>query len=228
MHVIADSVIGIGLHGVLFVWLCLCQGLRYHTASNARKRADRQKQILELRRATKFLASSARSQYDACASPSDNLASYFDEYGDLQGTTMYNSLKHDPLGDGCADFLLPKVFLCAIGSFTTVVTSLFRFSCSDLEDNCKLHGFLSRFVSDPDLFGEYNEVFVVWSVTQLVILALWAVLIIKEALKTGEILKREPFLSTRPVQLSYRILMSILVLGIASFVLPLSLDLISR
>jgi hypothetical protein len=223
MHVLADSVIGIGLHGVLFMWLCLFQGIRYHTASNARKRAEHQKQILELRRATKLLASYGSSQYNSCASPSDHLASYFDEFGDLQGTTAINiRLKHDPCGDGCADFLLPKLLLFLVGACAVVVTSLFRFS-----DTSDLDGILNAFSIDPAFLSEHRKVFIASSLTQLAILALWAILIVRAALKTGALLRKEPFLSTRPAQLAYRVLMSILVLGVASHLLPFTADAIS-
>ena len=227
MHVMADLIMGIGFHGLLFTWLCLCQGLRYHTASHARKRADHQKQILELRRATKYLASSESSQYNSCASPSDHLASYFDEFGDLHGTTAINiRLKHDPCGDGCVDFLLPKVLLFLIGICAAFTTSVFRYSCSFIEDENSSHNMMERLVFERTILINftYNEVFVLSSLAQLGILSSWGILIVKDALRTGVLLRKEPFLSTRPAQLAYRVLMSILVLGVASFLLPFLSD----
>ena len=228
MHVIADSMIGIGFHSVLCLWLCLCEGLRYHTAKAARKRAGHQKQILELRRATKALAESGVSRYSACESPSDYLTSYYDEFGDMDnsGPSAYMNLrlKHDPCGDGWADFLLPKMFLFILGACAVVVTSLFRFSCSAIDDESILDGVLSGSATGS-IFT--RKVFIVSSITQLAILALWAVLIVRAALKTGAQLRKEPFLSTRPAQLAFRIMMSILVLEIVSFLLPLSADMIS-
>ena len=38
-RVLADALFGVRVHGSLFLWLCLLQGLRYHTADIARKRA---------------------------------------------------------------------------------------------------------------------------------------------------------------------------------------------
>lgn len=217
MRVLADSLIGIGLHGVFFMWLCLFQGIRYHTGSNARKRAVHQKEILELRKATQMLSSTGHSQYSSLASPSDHLASYFDEFGDLHGTTAINiRLKHDLCGDGCADFLLPKLLLFIIGACAVVVMSLFRFSGTDMLD-----GILNAFS-----IAGHREVFIGSSLTQLGVLTVWAILIVRAALKSGASLRKEPFLSTRPAQLAYRVLMSILVLGIASCLLPLAYDII--
>jgi hypothetical protein len=47
-HIAADATIGIGVHGILFVYLCLFHGFRFHTATVSKKRADHQRQILQL------------------------------------------------------------------------------------------------------------------------------------------------------------------------------------
>jgi hypothetical protein len=36
------------VHGILFVYLCLFHGFRFHTATVSKKRADHQRQILQL------------------------------------------------------------------------------------------------------------------------------------------------------------------------------------
>jgi hypothetical protein len=48
LHIAADATIGIGVHGILFVYLCLFHGFRFHTATVSKKRADHQRQILQL------------------------------------------------------------------------------------------------------------------------------------------------------------------------------------
>lgn len=48
LHIAADATIGIGVHGVLFTYLCLFHGFRFHTAAVAKKRAEQQRQILQL------------------------------------------------------------------------------------------------------------------------------------------------------------------------------------
>jgi hypothetical protein len=48
LHIAADATIGIGVHGILFVYLCLFHGFRYHTAAVSKKRAEHQRQILQL------------------------------------------------------------------------------------------------------------------------------------------------------------------------------------
>eukprot|EP00557_Chaetoceros_sp_GSL56_P006505 CAMPEP_0176504310 /NCGR_PEP_ID=MMETSP0200_2-20121128/15861_1 /TAXON_ID=947934 /ORGANISM="Chaetoceros sp., Strain GSL56" /LENGTH=1635 /DNA_ID=CAMNT_0017903725 /DNA_START=200 /DNA_END=5107 /DNA_ORIENTATION=- len=231
LHIIADSLIGIGFHSVLCLWLCLIEGLRYHTATAARKRAMHLKEILELRRATQFLAKEGASKYNSIDSPSHHLTSYFDEFGDLHGSGpsawMNLRLKHDPFGDGWADFLVPKLFLFIMGICTVIFTSYFRFFSTDVTNTGIFHSILLRFSIDPPFLKDDYFVFTISSSVQFIILALWALLIIRAAFKTGAILRKEPFLSTRPAQLAYRVLMSILVLGVTSFVLPFSVDLLS-
>jgi hypothetical protein len=231
LHIIADSLIGIGFHSMLCLWLCLCEGLRYHTANAARKRATLLKEILELRRATQFLAKEGATKYSSIDSPSHHLTSYFDEFGDLHGSGpsawMNLRLKHDPCGDAWADFLVPKLFLFFMGVCTVILTSYFRFFSSIITERGIIDSILLRFSVDPSFLKDKYLVFKISSAVQFIILALWAMLIIRAAIKTGTILRKEPFLSTRPAQLAYRVLMSILVLGVTSFVLPFSLDVLS-
>jgi len=228
MRIIVDSLVGIGFHSILCLWLCLLEGLRYHTAKSARKRADHQKQILELRRATNFLASSGVSKYSSIESPSTHLNSYFDEFGDLHnaGPSAWTNLRleHDMCGDGWADFLLPKLFVFFLGACAVIMSSLSRFSYFMMHGTSMVDGVLERFSIDASFLMKHHRVFVFSSVVQIAILGLWAVLIIRAALKTGKLLRKEPFLSTRPAQLAYRVLMSILVLGVTSLLLPIFTD----
>lgn len=48
LHIAADATIGVGVHGVLFVYMCLFHGFRYHTGAVAKKRSNHQRQILQL------------------------------------------------------------------------------------------------------------------------------------------------------------------------------------
>uniref|UniRef100_A0A7S3PV14 Fungal lipase-type domain-containing protein n=1 Tax=Chaetoceros debilis TaxID=122233 RepID=A0A7S3PV14_9STRA len=217
MHFIADSIIGIGFHSFLCLWLCLCQGLRYHTAKSARQRADRQKEVLTLRRAAMYLSSSANreSMYNSYGSTTDHVASYYDEFGDVHGSWKSLRLKHDPCGDGWADFLLPKMALLLLGASAAIFSSALRFSC----DFGKSYEW-----STIAATKELPDTFVVASIFQVAILSLWCILIIRAAVRTGHLLRKESFLSTRPAQLAYRILMGILILGICSVLIPLIID----
>ena len=99
MHIIADSSIGIGVHGILCIWLCLLQGLRYHTADMARKRAENRKQQVELWGTINYLRTSSQPIDSASRILSDNNQSYYDEYGDFNGSgaSWGNvKMKHDP------------------------------------------------------------------------------------------------------------------------------------
>ena len=62
------------------------------------------------------------------------------------------------------------------------------------------------------------------SLLQILVLAIWVILIIRSALKTGKALRKEPFLSTRPAQLVFRILMSMIILAAASFIIRFAVD----
>jgi hypothetical protein len=220
MHVIADSLIGIGVHGVLCLWYCLFHGLRFHTADLARKRADNQKRILELRRTRKYLADQAQINYQTSDTATDFVTSYYDEFGDIDGTGTIGManlrMKHDPFGDNWADFIFPKLLLFLIGAGSVVATGIYRFPASIEESSIEI-------VSQNP---QHHSVFVATSLAQIIILGFWIILIIRSVLKTGAVLRKEPFLSTRPAQLAFRILVNIIVLGVASVVIPFLFDVI--
>ena len=73
---------------------------------------------------------------------------------------------------------------------------------------------------NPDRFGGRGQLYVFSSIVQIIVIQLWGVAIIMTSFVTGERLKREPFLSTRPAQLTFRVLTSILLLG---FVISITL-----
>jgi len=215
MRIIADTMIGIGIHGVLCLWLCLMQGLRYHTAEMARKRAENQKKQLQVRSAISYLSSSVQSTDSTYGSLSGkNIFDFYDEHGDFDGngrTSWVNlRLKHDPCGDNWPDFLLPKLFLFAIGVSSVLVSTLSRFPD-------ETHHALGSFS-----LIQYHDIYTASSLLQTIVLGFWAILIFRAALKTGEALKMEPFISTRPVQLAFRILMSMIMLGAASVIIMFS------
>ena len=218
MHVIADSLIGIGVHGLLCLWYCLFHGLRFHTADLARKRADNQKRILELRRTRKFLAEQTQVNYQSCDTATDFVTSYYDEFGDIDGTGSIGManlrMKHDPFGDNWADFIFPKLLLFLIGAGSVVATGIYRFPAS-------IEGSSFEIVSQN---SQQRYVFVASSFAQIIILGFWIILILRSVLHTGAVLRKQPFLSTRPAQLAFRILVNIIVLGVASVGIPVIFD----
>ena len=210
MHMIADSSTGIGIHGkdelncgrtmcaymytyiferrislnhaynvssgILALWLCLLQGLKYHTAEIHRKRAENQRQHNQLSQSINFLRSPRNSAYEPL---SDDIVNYYNEYGDFDGKGPKSwtalRMKHDPCGDNWPDFLLSKIFLGVIGVSSVVVSSYFRFP-------------------EDYIITQYHNIFAIASLVQLFILALWILLIIRAAAKTGQVLRTEPFL----------------------------------
>lgn len=207
---IADTCAGIGIQGVLFCWLCLIHSLRYHTATIARKRAEQQRQILLLQKVAEMRAAS----YDAKLHPEQHeyaVASYYDQYGDVDGmasiAASYLRLKSDPCGSDWADFLLMRLLLLLLGISTVVLTAFTRFPESI--------GW-----TDENSLEECNKIYVISSLVQLVIMTVWVLLIWWNTIVTGDRLKKQPFLSTRPAQLAFRVLFSIQLLGLIAVAFP--------
>jgi hypothetical protein len=212
MHMIADAAIGIGVQGILLVYLCLFEGLRYHTADRSKRRAERQRQALQLRRAVKLVGGAANKE--GIDSPAA-IEHYYNEFGDIDGSafTSHLRLPSDPLGDGWGDFLIPKLCVWVIGVVCVSTSAYCRFFMGyDSSD------------SDPSKMSFYSFtnveiLYIVCSVTQVLTILLWIYLIIVALSKTGEVLKREPFLATRPAQLSYRVLLAHIVLVITAMLI---------
>ena len=96
LRITADSLIGIGTHGILCIWLYILTGLKYHTSEMAIKRAENKRRHLELQKTINFLRSSGHSRYD-------NVHNYYEDNGESYagyGTSWTHlRMKHDPCGD---------------------------------------------------------------------------------------------------------------------------------
>jgi len=217
---IADIMVGIGVHGSLMMWLFLVQGVRYHTAAFALRRAKHQRQLLELRRTAKYLSSSQHANYGTDeADVARYMENYFEQHGDVDGIRSAGDLairlKSDPCGDSWADFLLPKLLIFAVGVAAVVATAIYRFPTS----------INSTVVLDPTRLHALNVLYVAGSIIQMFVLLCWVYLILRNTVLTGAKLRKEPFLSTRPAQLAYRVLLGMLLLGVGALVVPLLIDL---
>eukprot|EP00980_Cylindrotheca_fusiformis_P029885 scaffold24008_cov132-Cylindrotheca_fusiformis.AAC.3 len=210
LHIAADATIGIGVHGILFVYLCLFQGFRYHTAAVSKKRADHQRQILQLihsRRTAKYV----KSVDGFLDSPSEKVLveyanNFYDIYGDVDGSvSISHRLQNDPFGDGWADFLLLKLLLVFVGIASVVLTAYCRFPAEAT----------GSLVLDDESIDRYRRVFVASSIVNFSILVLWLFNIATAAIVTGRYLRGEKFLSTRPVQLAMRIIFAHITLAFA-------------
>jgi hypothetical protein len=199
MHMIADAAMGIGVQGILFVYLCLLEGLKFHTAQRSKRRAERQRQALQLRRAVKLVRGFGnRETVNSPAAVED----YYNEFGDTDGSafTSHLRLPNDPSGDGWADFLLPKLCLWLIGVSSASVSAYCRFCGGQEPSENAISNAPATSVSNVEI------AYIVCSVIQVLTILLWIYLIVAALTLTGESLKREPFLATRPAQLSYRVL----------------------
>ena len=215
IHAAADCMIGIGVFGIILILHCLFHGLRYHTAEVNRRRAKQQRQVLELRRAARYMVKSDGTDQEIEDEISKYLHEYFETYGDADGSdfsALDTRLRHDPCGDDWPDFLLPKLLLFSCAVVSVVTASLYRFPVSNTTP-----------FSQQELH-HYYAVYITSSFFQLFIAFVWVVMIARQASRTGWMLRKEPFLSTRPAQLAYRIFLSILFLGLISFIAPLFVD----
>lgn len=100
IHTAADTMVGIGVNGVLLVYLCLFEGLKYHSANVSRKWMEHQRHLTEIRRTAKYVVGD--SPEEAPGSNSDAvvqyMAEYFEKHGDTNGISSSFSLRlhHDP------------------------------------------------------------------------------------------------------------------------------------
>ena len=215
-HTLVDAMIGIGVNFNFMLWLCIFQGLRYHTATVNRRRARQQQQVLEFQRTAKYIAKADVTFNGNEEEFIDRYTQeYFDTYGDIDGTgsseTLDVRLKSDPCGDSWADFLFSKCVLLLIGVSAVIVCSSYRFSAN------------AALVS-PRVLEHYNTIYVCGSFIELFVIFFWVFLLLRQAIRTGSKLRKEPFLSTRPAQLAYRILLGILFLTLGSIFVPIFAD----
>jgi hypothetical protein len=218
MHAAADCIIGIGVFGILMILHCLFHGLRYHTAVVNRRRAKQQRQVLELQRAVKYMAKIESADHETEDVISRYLTEYYETYGDVDGSgfpALDTRLRHDPCGHDWPDFLLPKLLLLFVSISSVVLASIYRFPVTNIGE-----------LSSREL-RHYNTIYISSSFVQLFMALAWMVLIVRQATRTGWMLRKEPFLSTRPAQLAYRIMFSILLLGLTALVVPFFVDLYS-
>lgn len=101
--------------------------------------------------------------------------------------------KHDVNSDSFLEFIFPKIALLVIGMVASILAAASRFPNS--ESNAL----------NPDRFGSGSKVYVVSCVVQIIVIQIWCICIVHASFVTGERLRREPFLSTRPAQLAFRV-----------------------
>jgi hypothetical protein len=212
MHIIADATMGLGIQGILLAYHCLFKGLQYHTAARSKSRAERQRKALQLRQALKYVEQD--KGHPEISSPSA-VEEYYKEFGDIDGSafTSHLRLPSDPCADGWVDFILPAGCVWFIGVFCAVLSAYCRWysAGSDLQENHAVDG----------IIGNESRVDVVYklsSTAEVFIILIWIHLILAAIVDTGEKLKKEPFLGTRPAQLAFRILFAHTALAMTALV----------
>lgn len=206
LHVAADATIGIGVQGVLFVYQCLFHGLPFHTAAITKRRTEHQRQMLQLRRAAKYVTKSEHPLSPTEENISEYVNDYFERFGDVDGSASpaFLRLPNDPCSDGWPDFLLFKLLLLVIGIASVIGTAYCRFPPGDQNDAVGLSDSRIRL---------YKWSYIICTFVQFTTVVIWMLSIIMTAIIAGEKLRREPFLGTRPAQLVYRILLAHVSLG---------------
>ncbi|KAL7550685.1 hypothetical protein ACHAWF_013902 [Thalassiosira exigua] len=200
----ADSLTGVSIHGIMFLWLCLVHGLRYHTAEISRRRLDQHRRVLELRKATSHMSPVTGIDDNGW----DRVRWYYNQYGDVDGGySQALCLKHDINSDSFVEFMVPKLTLLVVGMLASITLAASKFPISE-------KSVAERAELNPDRFGSSSKAYVLSSIVQLIVVQIWCVFILYTSFITGERLRREPFLSTRPAQLSFRVLSAILLLGV--------------
>lgn len=222
--VASDASRGIGMHGILMVYACLFHGLRYHTAERSRMRAEKQRKALQLRRAVQFVQNGGDQQHNVVSSPMA-VEAYYEEHGDVDGSAFKSHLRlpNDPCSSGCADFLLPKLMLWMVGVTSVLVASFCRLhelNSTVAVQAMTVKSVFDRMISDP---STADVLYVMSSFGEVLTTLTWIFIIVQCAFETGESLKREPFLGTRPAQLAFRVMFAHLALGVSALVVSFSL-----
>jgi hypothetical protein len=283
LHTLADTISGVGVQGLLFVWLCLMEGLGFHTAKMTSKRAQQQQAVMERRKAAAYLAQQSQSSNtvtggrvggghtDGVADPPpldplpgmspntvlplngngrlafaatksggskrnmngqpkgherDHTLTFCETFGDVDGNLSAGSIqvrmKHD-LFNCDLEFLLPKLLLLLAGLATVVLTASARYPECDI--GSPYHQLRGDSICRQDTLQRYTATYAAGSFAQLGVTGLWVVLIVLATILSAEKLRKQPFISTRPAQLAFRVLVGMLTLGCVAVLIPLLLDL---
>ena len=172
---------------------------RHSTADIGRRRFDQHQRVLELKKATGHISPTNKIEDNQWGM----VKWYYQQYGDFYGVGTAHSMalrmKHDNASDSFVEFMFPKMSLLVIGIVSSVTAAASRFPMSESSDLSE------REELNPDRFGSGSKVYVTSSIVQLVVIQIWCLFIVYTSFITGERLRREPFLSTRPAQLAFRV-----------------------
>ena len=195
-------------------------GLRYHTASVARRRANAERKILEMHKVIEERLRTCNDSFNNMdlRSREQIVAAFYNEFGDIDGVTSVKAsslrLKSDPCGSDWTDFLLPRIGLLLIGVISVILSTFCRFPRS-----------VSKTLLTQEEMTSYDIIYSLSLMTQLGAMLIWILLIIWNTTISATRLRKEPFLSTRHAQLSFRVLASIQALGVFVVMLPFLLHL---
>ncbi len=185
------------------------------TADIARRRFDQYRRVLELLKATRHISPIDDIDGDEWG----QVKRYYQQYGDVDGGgtsfSMALRMNHDFHSDSIIDFILPKISLLVLGIAASITAAASRFPMSESSSMSE------REELNPDRLGSASKVYVISSFVQIIVQIIVCLFIVYTSFVTGERLKREPFLSTRPAQLAFRV-------SVFSFESPVLFQMLSR
>ena len=111
------------------------------------------------------------------------------------------------------DFLLPKLFLFCVGAYSVIILAYFDF--------------FEKESVGINSWTQYQKSYATFSLIQISVLAIWIILICRASVITAAALRKEAFLSTRPAQLVFRIMMSMIFLSFAAAIILFGTDIYS-
>ena len=171
-----------------------------------RKRAEHQRKYFQLRHAAKYVIDGDNLDTEENEDAINTyIKEYYERHGDTDGSAYPRHLKleSDPFSSSWADFLFGKLLLLFVGIASVISTAYCRFppAIADVTEASKR------------TIDNYKAVYVASIAIQFLTSFVWVALIIRAALESGRRLRSEPFLSTRPAQLAYRVLFAHITLG---------------
>ena len=171
----------------------------FSTAKISRRRFDQHRRVLELLKATRHISPAD----DVVDDEWGQVKRYYQQYGDVDGGgtsfSMALRMKHDFYSDSILEFILPKLSLLILGLVASIAAAASRFPRSESSSLSE------REELNPDRLGRASNIYVLSSIMQIIVQIIVCLYIVYTSLVTGERLRREPFLSTRPAQLAFRV-----------------------
>ena len=198
---VSSSLYSFGVIGYLFVWLCLVEGLRYHSGEAVKKRHRQQQAMRDTDETIAHINENTSLNTPQKRKTARRLSSH------TLMTHTHLVLRHDMFGEFSDFFLEPKIrmLVVSVGVLCIVVISCFEGAGVGLGGGVGIWG---------------NAAFVICSAGQVIVLGTWLVWILSSSIETRLRLRTESFISTRYAQLAHRVLENLLLIAVLIVLIP--------